>query len=92
MKQPYEMTREEWLGEREKCQIAHGQQNLTRLSVSEDIARTGRLEFLMFGIGKYIYDKAVKGEEWALEALEYGRSAYDPYEVIMMKAKEEGLV
>jgi hypothetical protein len=90
LKPPYLMTREEWYAEKEKTAISHGQMNYTRNSKNEEIARIARLEFLLFGIGKWIYDKACNGEDWALEALEY--PVYDRYEMIIKKATEEGLI
>lgn len=89
-KPPYEMTREEWKSEKEKCKILHGQMNLTKGSASQEISRMSRLEFLLFGIGEWIYNKACAGEEWALDALEYG--CYDRYDMVINKAKEEGLI
>ena len=90
MKEPYKMTREEWYEEREKCSIKHGQSNFTRASKNEEVSRMGRLEFLCYGVGKWIYDKACAGEEWALENLEFG--IYDTYEMVIKKAKEEGKI
>lgn len=64
--------------------------NYTKKSKNEEVQRLARLEFLLFGIGKWIYDKACNGEEWALEALDY--PTYDRYEMIIKKAIEEGLI
>lgn len=90
IKPPYLMTREEWYSEKEKTAISHGQMNYTKSSKSEEVARMSRLEFLLFGIGNWIYNKACNGEEWALELLDY--PIYDRYEMILKKAKEEGLI
>ena len=87
-KPPYLMSREEWEAEREKCHIQHGQMNLTKASASQEIARITSLEYLCYGVGEWIYNKAFT-EEWALEALEY---SYDTYEMIIKKAKEEGKI
>jgi len=90
MKQPYQMTREEWNAEREKTKISHGQQNYTRNSKSEEVRRMERLNFLLFGIGEWIYNKACNGEQWALDVLDY--QYYDKYDMIIKKAQEEGLI
>jgi hypothetical protein len=90
LKPPYLMSREEWYSEKEKTAIRHGQLNYTKSSKSEEIARIARLEFLLFGVGKWIYDKACNGEEWALDILEY--QIYDRYEMVIRKATDEGLL
>ena len=83
------MTKKEWQEEREKTR-AGVQSNLTKSSKSEEIARINKLNFLLFGIGKWIYGKACDGEKWALECLEY--PTYDRHDMIVKKAKEEGLL
>lgn len=90
LKKPYLMTREEWNLEKEKTKIRHGQTNFTRNSKNEEATRISRLEFLLFGIGEWIYKKALKGDEWALDCLDYG--IYDRYDTIIKKAKEEGFI
>jgi len=89
MKKPYLMTKEEWLLEKEKTSIKHGQLNYTKSSKNEEIQRLKRLEYLLFDIGKWLYDKAFT-EEWALDAIDSG--IYDRYDMIILKAKEEGLI
>lgn len=89
MKPPYLMTKDEWRAEREKTRPGV-QSNLTRASKSQEVARMAAVEHLMFGIGKWIYDKACDGHEWALDCLEYG--IYDRHDMIIKKAREEGLI
>lgn len=89
MKQPYLMTREEWLLEKEKTSIKHGQVNYTKSSKNEEIQRINRLEYLLFGVGKWIYNKAFT-EQWALDAIDSG--IYDRYDMVILKAKEECLI
>jgi len=84
------MTREEWMAERRKTRLNSQQSNYTRQSKSQEVARMGRLIFLLFDIGPWIYKKACGGEEWALDAWEY--NCYDPHEMIIKKATEEGLI
>lgn len=87
-KQPYLMTKSEWREEFEKCQISHGQMNFTRSSASNEIHRINKIIFLCFGVCEWICKKAIT-EEWAKEAIEYG---YDTYDMIIIKAKEDGLL
>ena len=82
------MTREEWNEEREKTKIKHGQKNLTKNSKNEEVARMQKLEFLLYGIGEWIYKKACKGDLNAIELL--NNPTYDRYDTIIKKAKEEG--
>lgn len=90
MKEPYLMTREEWYTEKEKTKVKHGQTNYTRSSKSEEIQRMARLEFLLFGVGEWIHNKACNGEGWAIEILE--NPIYDRYHMVIKKAKEEGFL
>lgn len=86
------MSFEEWSNEMEKTKISHGQTNYTRNSRSEEISRMDRRIFLLFNIGEWTYKRAEKGEEWALDALDYGLSTNEKYDKIIEKAKEENLI
>ena len=88
-KPPYLMSREEWKAEVEKNKVNWVQTNYTRHTASQEVRRLNRLTFLYFGVGKWLYDKACEGEEWALECIDY---SYDTYNMVIKKAKEEGLL
>lgn len=81
MKEPYLMTREEWYAEKEKTAIRHGQCNYTKNSKNEEVLRIERLQFLLFGVGEWLYKKAYT-ENWALEAIDTGY--YDRYLVNLL--------
>jgi hypothetical protein len=91
LKQPYEMTREEWKQAKSEVR-ADGmpRYNANGAGRGDTISKLSRLEFLGFGVQAWLYQKAEAGDEEALEAIEYG--IYDQYSMIIKKAKEEGLL
>jgi len=90
MKKPYEMTREEWNSEYESNKPdGMPRFNSNGAGRSDTIRKLSNMEFLLYGVGKWIYDKACIGEEWALECLEF--QIYDKYDMIQKKYNEEKL-
>ena len=81
------MTREEWMVEREKVRPEIVQSDYTRNSKSEAVSNMDRLRFLLYNIGSWIWNAALQGEDWAIEALEYGM--YDRWEMVKRKRSEE---
>ena len=91
MKEPYLMNREEWTTEYDSSRVdGMPRYNSNGSGRGETVSKLNKMEYLLFGIGKWIYDSAVNGEEWALECLEY--NIYDKYEMVIKKAKEENLI
>lgn len=86
------MSRGEWLKLREENRTdGMPRSRFTKhCSKSDTIQKLNMLEYLNFGIGKWVYDQAVLGAEWALEDLNYG--IHDPYKRVIEKAKFEGLL
>lgn len=87
-KPPYEMSREEWKKEMDLATPdGMPRYNSNGSGRTETIRKLERKAFLLYGVGKWIYEKAEKGEEWALDALEY--NIYDTYQMILNKRAEE---
>jgi hypothetical protein len=86
------MTREEWKAAFEANTIdgnpIHNAANKAARNAS--LRKLAEKERLLYGIGKWIYQKACDGEEWALEAYEY--QVFDRYDMVIKKAKEEGKI
>ena len=91
-KQPYEMSREEWQFEYNQCRAdgmpRHNGAN--KSARNDSLRKLERMQFLLFGIGKWIYDLACKGEDFALEAFE--SQIYDNYDMVIKKATMEGIL
>lgn len=89
MKQPYEMTREEFYAERDSCRPCISQSKLTASSASEAAARYKKLNHLCFGVHEWIFYLAFAGDKDARDKLEYG---YDLYDEVINKAKSMRLI
>jgi hypothetical protein len=90
VKQPYEMTKKEWLLEMDKATPDGMPRYFGKNGRSNTISQINRNIFLCFGVSEWLHEKALQGCDFAIEALEY--NIYDKYSMILLKAKEEGLI
>lgn len=97
MKQPYELTKDEWEAEKEACRPDNMQTNFTRKSGAEFLRKFNRMQFLNFGVHEAESEKlksAMRGEIILSqeEAKEILRVLDTPirWEDVIEKAKREG--
>lgn len=88
--QPYELTREEFNHFRE---LFHpdcaSQSRAIKGSQNKMIQHAKIMDWLSFGVHKWLYEKAMNGDKEALFKLEYSYSLYDE---VILKAKEQNLL
>ena len=71
MKQPYLMTRDEWYNAYQSAK-PDGMPRYKSNRISGTISKIDCLEFLLFGINKWLIEMAYKGELFAIEAIQTG--------------------
>jgi hypothetical protein len=92
MKEPWQMTEEEWNREREAVKPACGfSSKVTHASRSLDIYRANRVQFLSYGVSEWIVSKMTP-EDWAdpYSDLHWKLNHYVAYADVIEKAREEG--
>jgi hypothetical protein len=90
MKAPYLMSRTEWNEKRESLKVqGSGIFKAHRANIAAEVKRINDLIYLHFNVQHWLHERAVQGNEEALELLLFG---YDVYDLVLVKAKEEGLI
>lgn len=91
-KHPWQMTYEEWSAEYDKLKCSWVPGNYTRASKSQEVDRMSRIIWLHFDVGRWIYEKAMEGYQWALDEIDFPSRGKEKHELIVRKAVEEGLL